>query len=438
MKDSVKDNGRTRRGRGGGRGGGSGGPRADRGRPGRGRRPRRTPRARRSRRPCGRGGRIDPGPPGQAGGARRGGRGRRGGGRRRRPHQGRAARARRDAGRPHPVHRVRLQEVFPGQTPEPAGRQEEDALPGLRLRARPSFLVSLPIALASGLLVSAASPPLGWWPLAFVGVAPFLWLLRSAGGARGAALGFAFGLGSYGADVLLDRPVRRDGVGGDHAALRRLRGRVRAVRPGGPAPRPSAADRGRARIAVDRDGLGAHGMAAGRLQLGFARGLAGRRPGRPAPGDDHGRVGRDVRRAGGERAPGGGGGRRRGRGQAFGPVAAGCGVDPRAAADPVLRPRRLRHRRRDVAGRRPAGGAGLLGRRGRGRRAAAPRAPRAAGGRSAGPRRLGGGRARSGGGQRPRDGRRRRGRDRRGGLADARRAPCSTTPTARNARASSC
>ncbi len=68
----------------------------------------------------------------------------------------------------------------------------------MRLRARPSFLVSLPIALASGLLVSAASPPLGWWPLAFVGVAPFLWLLRSAGGARGAVLGFAFGLGSYG------------------------------------------------------------------------------------------------------------------------------------------------------------------------------------------------------------------------------------------------
>ena len=69
----------------------------------------------------------------------------------------------------------------------------------MRLRARPSFLVSLPIALASGLLVSAASPPLGWWPLAFVGVAPFLWLLRSAGGARGAVLGFVFGLGSYGA-----------------------------------------------------------------------------------------------------------------------------------------------------------------------------------------------------------------------------------------------
>ena len=47
--------------------------------------------------------------------------------------------------------------------------------------------------------MSAAFPPLGWWPLAFVGVAPFLWLLRSAGGARGAVLGFVFGLGCYGA-----------------------------------------------------------------------------------------------------------------------------------------------------------------------------------------------------------------------------------------------
>ena len=37
--------------------------------------------------------------------------------------------------------------------------------------------------------------------MAFVGVAPFLWLLRSAGGRRGAALGFAFGLGCYGATL---------------------------------------------------------------------------------------------------------------------------------------------------------------------------------------------------------------------------------------------
>jgi apolipoprotein N-acyltransferase len=51
------------------------------------------------------------------------------------------------------------------------------------------------------LLVSAAFPPLGWWPVAFVAVAPFLWILRSAGGRRGAALGFAFGLSCYGATI---------------------------------------------------------------------------------------------------------------------------------------------------------------------------------------------------------------------------------------------
>jgi apolipoprotein N-acyltransferase len=68
----------------------------------------------------------------------------------------------------------------------------------LRLRARPSLVVALPVALASGLLASAAFPPLNWWPLAFVAVAPFLWLLRSAGGRRGAVLGLVFGLGCYG------------------------------------------------------------------------------------------------------------------------------------------------------------------------------------------------------------------------------------------------
>jgi apolipoprotein N-acyltransferase len=49
------------------------------------------------------------------------------------------------------------------------------------------------------LLVFATSPPLAWWPLAFFAVAPLLWLLRAAGGRRGAALGFAFGLACYGA-----------------------------------------------------------------------------------------------------------------------------------------------------------------------------------------------------------------------------------------------
>jgi apolipoprotein N-acyltransferase len=57
------------------------------------------------------------------------------------------------------------------------------------------------VALASGLLVSATFPPLGWWPVAFVAMAPLLWVLRSAGARRGTALGLAFGLGCYGATL---------------------------------------------------------------------------------------------------------------------------------------------------------------------------------------------------------------------------------------------
>lgn len=50
-------------------------------------------------------------------------------------------------------------------------------------------------------MLSAAFPPMGWWPLAFVAVAPLLWLLASAGPRRGALLGLAFGLGFYGATI---------------------------------------------------------------------------------------------------------------------------------------------------------------------------------------------------------------------------------------------
>lgn len=66
---------------------------------------------------------------------------------------------------------------------------------------RPPLHLSLPVALVSGLLLSLAFPPAGWWPLAFVAVAPLLWLLASAGPRRGVLLGLAFGLGFYGATL---------------------------------------------------------------------------------------------------------------------------------------------------------------------------------------------------------------------------------------------
>jgi apolipoprotein N-acyltransferase len=73
-------------------------------------------------------------------------------------------------------------------------------VPRLRLRA-PAYALSLLIALASGLALSLAFPPAGWWPLAFVGLLPLLWLLERERPGRGFLIGLAFGLGFYGATI---------------------------------------------------------------------------------------------------------------------------------------------------------------------------------------------------------------------------------------------
>ena len=74
-------------------------------------------------------------------------------------------------------------------------------MPRLRLRARSSLFVAIPICLASGLALSLAFPPAGIWPLAFVALVPLLWLLAAARPRRGLALGFGFGLAFYGATL---------------------------------------------------------------------------------------------------------------------------------------------------------------------------------------------------------------------------------------------
>ena len=74
-------------------------------------------------------------------------------------------------------------------------------MPRLRLRARPSLPVALLISFASGLALSLAFPPAGWWPLAFAGLIPLLWLLRTCGPGRGFLLGTAFGLSLYGSTI---------------------------------------------------------------------------------------------------------------------------------------------------------------------------------------------------------------------------------------------
>ncbi|HEY6567773.1 MAG TPA: apolipoprotein N-acyltransferase [Actinomycetota bacterium] len=74
-------------------------------------------------------------------------------------------------------------------------------MPRLRLGARPRLPFALLIALASGLLLSTAFPPVGWWPLAFIALAPLVWLLWGVRPRRGFLLGLVFGLAFYGATI---------------------------------------------------------------------------------------------------------------------------------------------------------------------------------------------------------------------------------------------
>jgi apolipoprotein N-acyltransferase len=57
------------------------------------------------------------------------------------------------------------------------------------------------VSAGSGLLLSLAFPPAEIWPLAFLALAPWLWLLRRAGPSRGALLGFVFGAAFFGATL---------------------------------------------------------------------------------------------------------------------------------------------------------------------------------------------------------------------------------------------
>lgn len=74
-------------------------------------------------------------------------------------------------------------------------------MPRLRLRARPSFISSLIVALAGGAVLSLAFPPAGLWPLAILAPVPLLWLLRDVRSGRGFVLGLVFGIGFYGATL---------------------------------------------------------------------------------------------------------------------------------------------------------------------------------------------------------------------------------------------
>ncbi len=68
-------------------------------------------------------------------------------------------------------------------------------------RPRPSLGLGCAAALAAGLATSLAFPPVGAWPIAFVGVAPLLLLVRGRTVPRAMLLGLCFGVGLFGATL---------------------------------------------------------------------------------------------------------------------------------------------------------------------------------------------------------------------------------------------
>ncbi len=71
----------------------------------------------------------------------------------------------------------------------------------MTVRTRSSLLLRCALTLAAGLVTSLAFPPLGWWPLALVGLVPLLLVLTDSTARRGALFGLCFGFGMYGASL---------------------------------------------------------------------------------------------------------------------------------------------------------------------------------------------------------------------------------------------
>jgi apolipoprotein N-acyltransferase len=74
-------------------------------------------------------------------------------------------------------------------------------VPRLRLTARPGLPAALLVSAVSGLILAAAFPPVGAWPLAFLALVPLLWLTSDERPRRALLLGLAFGLTFHGATL---------------------------------------------------------------------------------------------------------------------------------------------------------------------------------------------------------------------------------------------
>ncbi len=66
---------------------------------------------------------------------------------------------------------------------------------------RPPLFVALAVALVSGIALSLTFPPAASWPVAFVAVAPLLWLWRTSTTGRAVLLGLVFGVGVFGSTL---------------------------------------------------------------------------------------------------------------------------------------------------------------------------------------------------------------------------------------------
>src|SRR5439155_15690979 len=96
-----------------------------------------------------------------------------------------------------------------------AARSPADGCRGPRARGRRPLIgmrraTAVALTFASGALYGLAFPPVGWWPLAWVALVPFLIALDGSGPGRGVALGavlgiaVAYGVGTWMPDAVIN------------------------------------------------------------------------------------------------------------------------------------------------------------------------------------------------------------------------------------------
>src|SRR5947209_8105542 len=91
-----------------------------------------------------------------------------------------------------------MPKLLPREAPQPAGRQEEDALPGLRVGRTVKRLPRVSGGVLSGLLLLIAFPPFDQRWIALLALVPLLLALRGSSARLGFLIGGAFGVAFFG------------------------------------------------------------------------------------------------------------------------------------------------------------------------------------------------------------------------------------------------